>query len=431
MNEPEGNCIRWSRDLPVRYEADVAVIGGGIAGACAAAAAAKSGVSVILVERFAALGGMMTVGGVNNFCGETAGQGEVFDEIVAGLEAFGAIAPYTPYRHFSGDTRPFEHEILMVVLQEILLKRGVKLLLHTKFVDVCMEGGRIAACVVRGPSGPEALRARQFIDGTGEAEVAHLAGFETMKGRPADGLQLPMSMMYFVRELTATEARTQVPAGWFTPIETDADLPMTSVWPNGPQSKAIKVKIVGHDSTDTESMTAAEIRARRRMIEVLDFHQRVKGIPYHFDHCSPILGIREGRRIVGDYVLSEADVRAGRAFDDGVAVGTFYIDAHDPTTDKRVAQIANRDDRKVPPYHIPLRALRARGGRNLWMAGRCLSADLLAMASARVATSGAMMGQAVGVAAAQAVQNRQDAGSVDATAVRRILEDRGARLTVP
>lgn len=424
--EDKSTTIEWSRSVPVRYEADVAVIGGGIAGACAACAAARSGASVVLVERFAVTGGMMTVGGVNNFCGETAGQGEVFDEIIAGLEAFGAVAPYEPYEHF-GPTRTFEHEILAFVFQEMLLRRGVKLLLHTRFVDVQLAGDRISECIVRGTSGPEALRAKQFVDCTGEAEVAHLAGFETMKGRPADGLQLPMSIMFFVREMD--DVVPQVPEGWLEPIRTRDDLPMTSAeWPNGPRGRAIKVKVAGFDATDTESLTAAEIRARRRMMQVLDYFQRVERKPWRFDHASPIIGIREGRRIVGDYVLTEADVRAGRTFDDGVAMGTFYIDAHEPTTDKRVAQIEDRDARRVPPYHIPLRSLVARDGANLRMAGRCLSADSMAHASARVATSGAMMGQAVGIAAALAATNDCDARDVDPADVRRIVTERGGRL---
>ena len=123
--------ISYSAAIPLRYEADVAVIGRGIAGVSAACAAARSGARVILVERFGVTGGNMTVGGVANFCGETTGQGEVFDEIVRDLESFDAIEPYNPYpkrRH-----RVLDHEILAVVLQEILLRRGVKLLLHTRF----------------------------------------------------------------------------------------------------------------------------------------------------------------------------------------------------------------------------------------------------------------------------------------------------------
>ena len=412
--------IDWSRSLPVRWEADVAVVGGGIAGVCAACSAAASGASVALVERFAVTGGVLTTGGVANFCGETAGQGEVFDEILADLAAFRALDP--PPR------RVFDHEILAIVLQELLLRRGVKLLLHTRFVDALAQDGLLSACVVCGQSGPEALRARQFIDCTGEAQVAHAAGFGTMKGRPEDGRQLPMSMMGFVREMDAP-VDPQVPEGFVAPIRSEADLPMTSVWPNGPGGKALKIKVPALDSTDTESMTAAEIRARRRMMQVLDYYQRVEKKPWRFDRCSPIIGIREGRRIVGDYVLSVDDLRAGRAFDDAVARGTFYLDAMSPDDDKRT-YVLPENQRGVPPYQIPLRCLIARDGRNLLMAGRCLSADQLALSSARVATTGAMMGQAAGIAAAAAAKADCDAREVDAAEVRRTVEARGARLEV-
>ena len=186
--------ILWSRRVPMRYEADVAVIGGGIAGVSAACAAAPSGARVVLVERFAITGGDLTVGGVANFCGDTKGQGEVFDAIVADLEKFDAVAPYKAaypeQRRGSSSTTSWP-----LVLQELLLRRGVKLLLHTQFVDACTtDKGRITACIVCGKSGPEALQARQFIDCTGEADVARRAGFAVNKGRPEDGLQLPMSI---------------------------------------------------------------------------------------------------------------------------------------------------------------------------------------------------------------------------------------------
>ncbi len=419
--------VTYSRKLPVRWEADVAVVGAGIAGTAAACAAAESGASVVLVERFAVAGGMMTVGGVNNFCGETAGQGRVFDEILAGLESFGAIRPYEPYRHFE-TRRPFDHEILAVVLQDLLERRGVHLLLHTRFVDALADGGRIDALLLRGQSGPEALRAGQYVDCTGEAELAHLAGFETVKGRDSDGLQLPMSFMYFVREMPEAGFVPQVPDGFVERIEREEDLPMTSPWPNGPGGRAIKIKVPGHDSTDTEGLTAAELAARRQMVRVLDYHQRVAGKPWRLDHASPVMGIREGRRVLGDYVLTEADVRAGRAFEDGVAVGTFYIDAHEPTTEKHAPQVADPENRRVPPYHIPLRCLRARGADNLWMAGRDFSADTMALASARVAPTSSMMGQAAGVAAAMAAKGGAAAGDLDAADVRRVLVDRGANL---
>ncbi len=418
--------VVWTRTIPVRYEADVAVIGGGIAGVTAACAAAKSGAKVVLVERFAITGGDLTTGGVAAFCGETGGQGEVFDAIIADLEAFHAVAPYSPYE--KKDARIFDHHILAIVLQELLLRRGVKLLLHTRFVDVrLVEGGRIGECVVCGKSGPEALRAKQFIDCTGDADVARRAGFSVMKGRPEDGLQLPLSMMAFVRHVEPKDAAPQLPDGWLEPIRDSADLPMVSVWPNGPRGNALKIKIPLFDATSTESMTAAEIRARRRTLEVVDYYQRIGKKPWRYDGCSPQIGIREGARIAGDYVLTVADLRSGRTFDDAVARGVYTLDAHKLDDDKRT-YVLSEGDRRVPPYQIPLRALIAHDGPNLLMAGRCSSVDQLALSSARVSTTCAMTGQAAGIAAALAVQQRSDPRCLDPYAVRKIVEERGGRL---
>lgn len=417
---PEG-MASWQRDVPVRYTCDVAVIGGGIAGVTAALAAAKSGARVLLVERFAVTGGNGTAGGVGAFCGETSGQGEAFDAILSGLEAFGAIAPYRPYEE--KEARVFEPEILAVVLQELLLQRGVRLLLHTQFVDAIVRDGALTDCIVCGPSGPESVRAKQYIDCTGEACLAHRAGCETAKGRPADGLQLPMSMMFFVRHVAPEEARPQVPGGWFGKIAAKDELPMTSLWPNGPGSNAVKIKIPLFDASDTESMTAAEVRARRRMMEVLDYYQRVEQKPWVLERAATRIGIREGRRIIGEYVLTVDDLRAGRTFDDAIARGVFYLDGHKPDDDKRT-YILTPEERPVPPYQIPYRALVPRGITNLHAAGRCFSADQLALSSARVMTTCAMMGQAAGIAAALAAQNEKPSGN----SVRAIIEQRGAKL---
>jgi hypothetical protein len=412
--------VTWSRTVPVRYEADVAVIGGGIAGVSAACAAAKSGAKVILFERFAVCGGDLTSGGVANFCGQITGQGEVFDQILANLRAFGAI----------GQSRPvFHYEILAIVLQEMLLDRGVKLVLHTRFVDARVTSGQITECVICGKSGPEAVRAKQFIDCTGEADLARAADFPTMKGRPEDGLQLPMSMMFFVRHVEPKDAKPHLPDGWFEPIRARDELPMTSIWPDGPRSNAIKIKVPMFDATDTEGLTAAEIRARRRMMEVLDYYQRVEKKPWLLDHCSPIIGIREGARIVGDYVLTVDDLRAGREFDDAVARGVFYLDGHKPDDEKRT-YILPEDQRHVPPYQIPFRSLIARDSKNLLAAGRSFSADQLALSSARVSTTCSMLGQAAGIAAAMAAERNCDPRDLEPAAVRRTIERRGAELAV-
>lgn len=419
--EDSRNSVVWSRRIPVRWEVDIAVVGGGVAGVCAAAAAARSGARVLLVERFAVTGGMLTVGGVSNFCGEMTGQGEVFDEIVSDLRLWKAIGQER--------TSVFHYETLAVVLQELLLRRKVGLLLHTRFVDAREQDGRITEVVVCGKSGPEAIRARQFIDCTGDADVARFLGFSTFKGRAEDGLQLPMSMMYFVREVDAPEAGPCLPEGWFHPVLREEDLPMTSIWPDGPGGNAVKVKIPMFDATDTEGITAAEVRGRRRMWEVMHYHQQGAGKPWMLDHCSPSIGIREGARIAGDYILTVEDLRAGRAFDDGVARGTFYLDGHKPDDEKRTYMLPE-DALEVPPYQIPLRSLVAKDGKNLLMAGRCFSCDQLALSSARVSTTGSMMGQAAGIAAALAVDKGCDVRDLECAQVRKIVEERGAKLEV-
>lgn len=417
--------VAWSRKIPVRYEADVAVIGGGIAGVSAACAAARSGAKVILVERFAITGGDLTVGGVANFCGETKGQGEVFDVILEDLDKFSALAPYT-----GANNRIVDQHILAIVLQEQLLRRKVKLLLHTRFVDVLLgDKGRIRECIVCGKSGPEALRAKMFIDCSGDADVARMAGFATLKGRPEDGLQLPMSIHCYVRHVELKDAGPALPEGWFGKIASAADLPMVSPWPNGPDSTSLKIKIPKFDATDTESLTAAEIQARRRAMEVFQYFQAEKHRSWRYDGCSPQIGIREGARIVGDYQLVLADLRAGRKFDDAIARGVFYLDGHKPDDDKRT-YILPKDQLRVPPYQIPLRSLLVRDGVNLLAAGRCFSADQLALSSARVSTTCSMMGQAAGIAAAMAVEKRCELREVSPAEVRRIVEQRGANLVV-
>ncbi|MHC4474843.1 MAG: FAD-dependent oxidoreductase [Planctomycetota bacterium] len=422
ISQKRTGTVKWCRDVPVQYDADVAVIGAGIAGVSAACAAAGSGAKVVLVERFAVTGGVLTTGGVANFCGQMSGQGEVFDTILADLRKFNALG-------YKDKESVFHYEILALVLQELLLRRGVKLLLHTRFAGVVQKNGLITECVVLGKSGPQAIRAKQFVDTTGEADVARFAGFSVVKGRPQDGLQLPMSLMYFVRHVDPKDAFVQLPKGWFEPIHKKEDMPMTSIWPDGPGANAIKIKVPMFDATNTESLTRAEIRARRRMMEVLHYHQRTEKRPWLLDHCSPIIGIREGCRIVGDYVLKVDDLRAGRKFEDAVARGTFYLDGHKPDDDKRT-YILPKDQLEVPPYQIPLPCLIAKDGRNLWMAGRCFSADQLALSSARVSTTGSMMGQAAGIAAALCTKKNCNGRDLDYAEVRKIVEQRGAQLEV-
>lgn len=414
--------VSLSRSIPVKYDADVVVIGGGISGVSAACSAATSGARVILVENYGSLGGNLTTGGVANFCGQIERQGEVFDDILNNLRKFNSLG--------EGDKPAvFNYEILSLVLQEIILKRSIKVLLHTRLVDVKVQGNSITECIVCGKSGLEAIRGRIFIDCSGDADLARFAGVTTMKGDEKTGYQLPMSKIFFVREVGESGYIQQTPADWPTRITGKEDLPMVSVWPDGPGGKALKLKIPMFDSTTTEGLTDAEIQAKRRTMDVLYYYQQVEQKKWRLTGSASQIGIREGSRIQGDYILKVDDLRAGKTFEDGVARGTFYLDGHGLTDDKRT-YILPKDQLNVPPYQIPLRSLVARDADNLLMAGRCMSADQLALSSARVSTSCSMMGQATGIAAAMAVLAGTKIRNLDYTEVKKEVLKRGAQLDV-
>jgi hypothetical protein len=399
-----------------RDPCDVLVAGAGIAGLCAAVAARRAGAKVLLVEEMGCLGGDATSGGVGAFCGETRGQGAVLDDIITRLERLDAIAPYKRYEE--REARQFDHQVLAYVLQEMAVDAGVEMLLFTHAAAAVREGERVSAVILSNHSGLSLAPATVVIDATGEACVARAAGLPV---QPDGDGALPMSVMLFMREVKEPEA---LPAAAADP-ELAADPPMISRWPEPHGKLGVKVKIVGYDAADGDSLTQAELAGRRIAWRVANHLRAGDQAAYAFDHFSARIGIREGRRIVGDYTLTEQDLRAGRRFDDGIALGRFYLDYHDPSTPRRVSRF-DRAHAQVPPYHIPYRCLIARGARNVLAAGRCLSADRVALSSARVMTTCAMMGQAAGLAAAMASDG--DVRSVSAAALVESLRSRGAEL---
>lgn len=414
--------IVYKKEIEIRYEPDIAVVGGGIAGISCALTCADMGMSVLLIERGSMLGGNSTSGGVANFCGNTKGQGKALDTVIGALEEFSAIEPFRKGR----DTRIFNHEILASVLPELLQRSGVRFLLHSELIDTVVHDGTIECLLIAGPSGIAAVRAKQYIDCSGDGFAALRSGFRVMKGGE-NRYQLPMSYMYFVKHVDPSELTAEVAPGWFPKITDKEDLPMTSIWPDGLHSNAVKIKIPMYDSTDTESLTQAEVAARRKMMSVLDYHQRTEKLNFALSHGSPVIGIREGVRIEGDYILKTEDLRAGRSFDDAVAVGTYYLDGHKTDDDKRT-YILDQETLRVPPYDIPLRSLIASDGTNLMMAGRCFSADQLALSSARVMTTCSMMGSATAVTASLAVKRKKEIRDISYTDVQNELLKRGAVL---
>lgn len=385
-------------------EYDIVVVGGGLAGVFAAIGSALYARRVLLVEQQASLGGQGTRTGERQFCGDVEHVNQPFSEILDSLREHGALGQIVPTR--GGTT--FNGEVLAFLLQERLLTAGSQILFHTSLVDAERANGRVVSLVVHNKSGLQRIRARYVIDCTGDGDLAAVAGFETKKGgrvfapdgsvREGLELQLPMSLCFYMED-TGEKVPPILPAGcprW----SDDQDLPMTTVVPISPHTIFVKMKVIDADVTDGTSYSRAEIRARRQMMGLV-YHLQTKGYrgvvydTYTLRFVSPGLGIREGRRIVGEYVLTEDDVRRGRHFPDAVAVGSYQIDYHWPDLLER-AGTGITD--QVPPYQIPYRCLMPKGGENILVAGRCVSGDQMAMASFRVMTTCAQTGMAAGIA---------------------------------
>ena len=385
--------VRLNKKIKVSSEYDVVVAGGGMAGFCAAVAASRQGAKTLIIEHIAILGGLGSSGGVGNFDGRLEGAGNIFDEVVAKMRALDAMEK-------TGSK--FDHNVLPIVLQKIALDSKVKLLFHTDCVEVIRKKKTITHLIVFNRSGFSAIKAKVIIDATGEGVVSQFAGAEILDKDKIKEL-IPPSMMFFMRDIGKTCLQKQISSKYI--YKTKDDIPMLTPWWEPDGKVGIKFKIIGHDTGSGEGLSNAEIEAREKVLPLVKYFQENYKPTYKFDYTASILGIREGRRIKGEYVLKGTDLFAGKKFEDVIAVGTFQTDAGDPKTDKRV--YIKGGATKVPPYHIPFRSLKVKDLDNLLVAGRCLSADRIAMSSARVMATASMIGHSAGAAAALAIRTKK------------------------
>jgi flavin-dependent dehydrogenase len=411
------------RRTPVRWEGDVVVLGGGAAGLAAAVAAAREGASVLLVERFGYLGGVMTAVSLGTICGIYGiGADDKPYPLVAGIaqevvdrlrQCDGAAAPR---RWLGAVTVPYDVFSLKVVLDDMAKQAGVRLAFHVQLVDCIAEGEKVQAAILQDKSGRWAARARVFVDATGDADLVAMSG-DAYEYEPEE-MQLPSTTFRLCAvDDTAARAVTRenlrhrmeeaIRQGW--------DLPRScgGVYFHKPGMAHLNITRVSAggrspNPLDTFELTDAELEGRRQVRRYQQaFATFVPGYErsYVVDSGAHI-GIRESRRIVGDYRLDIADIRAGARFEDAIASCAWPVEVHERGT------ASTRWD-WLPPgvhYQIPLRCLMPRGYSNVIVAGRCISSSHEAHGSLRVTATCMAMGQAAGAAAALAA--RATAGSV-------------------
>lgn len=400
------------REIPVIGEYDVVVVGGGMAGFGAACAASRNGAKTLLIENSAQLGGMATLGGVANFCynGPLEGQGRVFEDVLdllKKMKAMGSENGWKVIRNYTydSDDHTLDSSILSLVLQHIAETSGVEILYHSDAVDVIKDGNSISAVIIHNKSLLQAINAKVIIDGTGDGIVAQHAGAEVLDNNdPNHPEQMPASLMVFLRNVGLKQIQGVIDESYIDL----KNLPRHSYWEEPDGRIVFKSFVRGFDLGTGKGLSDAERLTRRMVPNMVNFFQEKYLSTYKLDYISPALGVREGRRIKGDYILTIDDILSKRRFDDCIAYGTFTID----TVNKR---------EKVPPYQIPLRSLFVQNVENMFVVGRCLSADRLAMSSARVMATCCMMGQAAGIGAALACKDNVSIRQVLPGKVRNLL----------
>jgi len=436
---------KWS------LNADVVVVGGGAAGVAAAVTAARQGMRVILLEKYGFCGGGAVAGLSGTICGlyeasdslTAAPKQVVFgfaDEFVKLLESKGGLAPAVRY----GKTFTRVHEPLVWrdVADHVLREAGVQVFLHATVIEVLMEGGeRIDGVVAYTKEGQVSIRANVTIDASGDADVVAMAGLGAFVGR--DG-QVQNPTMIFrlqgvdVDKFFATYGHDTILPPRVSQAISDADasgnyvLPRKKIWAFATTRPGELLcnctRIIGGDGRELNTLfandfTEAEMEGRLQLREYARFFKdKLAGCENSYVNDSAVqVGVRQTRQVLGRYVLSNADVVKGQKFSDGIARSPWPIELH--AGDKpRVEWLL--DDY----YEVPYRCFVPEQGSGLLVAGRCLSAEHEAVASARVTAQCFSYGQAIGLAAAMATHNHILPGEIDGAELRRELNGTGAEL---
>lgn len=408
-------------DLNQTY--DVAVIGGGPGGVCAALAASGYGMNVLLVERYGFLGGMATAGLVNPFMAySTAGKklcSETFDQILQCLALENAL---------DAEGCVFDDEVLKSVLDKMVLGQGIDLLLHTVFLDAQTSGDRIDSVRVYNKSGISRINARIFIDATGDGDLAASAGVPFEVGRPDDNACQPMTLCFKVAGvdpgLDALTLRDALSSILLEAKENgEVNQPREDVLVFETLEKGIfhfnTTRVIGKSGICGFDLTNAEVEGRRQAFEIFRlFKERFPG----FSGASLIktaaqIGVRETRRIRGLYVISGEDVLEGRKFHDGIARSCYPIDIHNPVGSGTVL----RHLKDGEYYEISYRSIVPCRVENLLIGSRCISSTHEAHSSLRVMPVVAGIGEAAGVAASVAVSDEVLPADIDGEVLKEMI----------
>lgn len=416
---------------------DVVVIGGGLGGCMAAIAAAREGKRVLLAERYGFLGGGAVAALVNPFMhydtpGLRINNAGLFQTLLERLEREGAL---------HADRHIFNEQVLTVVLDDMVREAGVHCLLHSQLTDAVIHpDGSIAAVTLSGVSGQKfEVQARAFVDATGNGDLLSMAGAPFELGRDGDHACQPMTLFVRVGGVDLQALEQAAPGLDMARIKAVMDeafrrakacgelaIPREDVLVKETMLPGVfsfnVTRVAGKDALDTEGFSAAEQEGRR---QAYAFHRFLQRYVPGFEHSAlmqlgPQIGIREGRRLSGRYVLTGDDVKTLRKFDSSIARACYGVDIHSPDGEGTLRIRMQGDE-----YHtIPMECLYADTQPNLIVTGRLVSSDHVAYSAIRVMPICASVGEAAGILAARTCDTGA-AGRVDYHDVQRTLTSHG------
>ena len=428
--------------IPKDDSYDVFVAGGGPAGCAAAAQAARGGAKVLLIEATGSLGGMGTMGMVPAWCPMTDGQRVIYAGIAE--EVYNRACELYPHEIHGKDWTPIEPEGLKRTYDELVEGAGVDVLFCTTLAGVETADGHVEAVIVSNKSGLSAYSAKTYIDATGDGDLAAWAGAEYKFGDD-ETHETQLATHCFSVANVEENAYLDGPSLHF---DHNPNSPIKQ-WAEGNEYPHIVDKhfcqnlttrgVVGFnanhiydvDATNPASVSAAFFEGRKIAWSIADALR--KYVPAfrasYIGETAPLMGIRESRRIVGDYELNAEDYYARRSFPDEISRCCYYIDIHTKKGSKGEIPRAESERREAryqagESYGVPYRCLTPKGLDNMLVAGRCISCDRSILASVRIMPACLTTGQAAGAAAVLA--NGGDVHKVDADALRAVLRRAGA-----
>jgi hypothetical protein len=441
------SSYRLVRDIPVDDDYDLVVAGGGPGGAAAAICAGRLGAKVLLAEATGCLGGMATSGMMMSFCpvgdGERCLAGGLMRELIETLYTRGflkpAINPATWRKQF-GRWTPFNAEGLKLLLDELAVAAKV----HTRFftnaidADVNRSAGHVRGVVLHNIEGYRYVRARAFVDGTGNGVLAKLcgatcrdAGSDTKGIMPPTLISLCSGIEWSHMGDQQAALKRAIADGFFQ--HPDRHFP-------GMQQIGNHIGLLnaGHifnlDALREKSMTDGMMAGRRMAQEFIAFYRKYVPGCENLEHVTtaPLMGLRESRCVRGEYELNLADYQARRQFPDQIGVYNYPIDIHvydnSPEQYQRYSKAFHERMKPGESTGLPYGMIVAKGWNNLWVAGRCASMDVDVHGAFRVQPAAVMMGQAAGTAAVQAIRTKRPAAAIDTAELVETLRKAGAYL---